>query len=119
MTLRQTPFITMAYQLNAALDKRLAPRPGETRTTPSATIEEVRKAADAGTLTELLEKITGEKMGHGLFDEATRKEVDHTLNQIAGGLWGQEGRKLDVDNDGLSLALAYCIQAIASLQPPL
>lgn len=107
MTLMQSSFTFVIFQLLGLLD--------EGRTLD---FENVRKAAEAGNLIEMLEQsfpFPSLDLSH--IKGKDRQAANALLTDIALSVWGRERRKFAVKKNGMPLAIAYFLEAIQRTKP--
>jgi hypothetical protein len=80
----------------------------------SVSFDEIYESLGRGTLLEdLNNKIPGE-FDFSLFPPGSEQCValNHVLNEVAGGLQGRERRKVEIDDSGLHLLIAFVLEAM-------
>ena len=106
MRINQLTFV--AFQLNGALGSS---NYGE------VTIEQVKKEIRAGTIFQYLERKLGKDLDLSIVSPEERKELMDEWDGMADSI--NEGRKLCVVNNGLSLLIAYLLEGIQERAPKL
>ncbi|MGE0065891.1 MAG: hypothetical protein AB7T48_00935 [Solirubrobacterales bacterium] len=92
-------FTFLAFEANAMLDKG-----------KSLDIDETREKIDSeGLIDWFAESFPGE-VDMSLYDDNDKREATHVLAEISGGVNAR--RKFGVENGGLQLIIALCLQAI-------
>jgi|ERR1700722_462811 len=80
----------------------------------AVSFREIYDNLEAGTLLEWLDRKIPDEFDFGLWPAGSEQRVafNHVVNEVAGGLYGQEDRKLGIKTSGLHLLLAFILEAI-------
>ena len=103
--MKLTSLTYLAFETNAVLDA-----------CPDLDLpfEEIHTAAEENRLIEYLAQRFGDKADLSFFLAHPEEEVavNLALAEVAGGLYGREGRKTGVERSGLCLVIAFILEAI-------
>ena len=92
-------FTFLAFEANAMLDRG-----------KSLDIDETREKIDGGDLIDWFAESFPGEVDMSLYDDNDKREATHVLAEISGG--ANARRKFGVENGGLQLIIALCLQAI-------
>ena len=106
---RQSMYFYIVFEIMGSLDSGV----------PSVPFEVVRDAAEGGRFLEFLEETLAGHADLSLvsagYNPTEHATINHEVQDIAGGLWGRERRKFGTERNGLCLAIAYVLQAAATV----
>ncbi|MDD2762326.1 MAG: hypothetical protein PHH11_18760 [Methylomonas sp.] len=100
-----TTLTFLGFYINAAIDHGKG---------SEISFEDIYQGLENETLFQDLERKLPNSFDFSLFPAGSEKEKEliAALQQAAGGLEGREGRKVGVENSGLSLLMAFILEAI-------
>lgn len=74
--------------------------------------DQVRDEVAAGNIIQFLRDIFGDDIDLSLFNEKNESEFNKAMTEISLNLLDRESRKFGVQNNGLCLLVAYCVELI-------